>query len=375
MVRLRLAPLPTGTSTGALQSVSCGAKGICTATGYATVGSSDQEATADAITPTGMTTQVLPVPSGQQMQGTRPVACAKVGNCVTAGASFESSNSTEHLVLEVQSGGTWSDKVDLVPSSTWCFDTDPCGGGAIPACQAWSGTCYEFGSFWTKSGSQWMVDTVHGGAVTSNAIPELSGDSPGDSTYASCPSTGNCTQVGRSQLEGPNNNGTPLLVSGSANTWVTQAGGPGYGITALSCATAGGCVAAMNTWGTDQIDVQSGASWKLETVPAPATDPTLQSHIDYLSCPIAGWCAAAGIFTGNGNTSGTLLAARENGTWMPAVAPLPAGASNAGVDALDCVTKNSCAAVGSYTTPTSVVGPLFYVLKLGLTVRIGPPSN
>ena len=371
-------PLPGGMTAGGLSEVACGAEGQCTATGEAYSDPSNPstgQAFATNIAST-LSSLLLPVPAGYQMSSADALGCAGAGDCIATGQAFEASNSSEHHLLEIESGGAWHAMADLVPSNAHCLEAS-CGGlGNIVACQASAATCYSFGAYQTTQGLEWMVAPVTQGSATAVEIPTSAAGQPGDLALSACPSKGDCTTIGRTQFSGPSNQSQPLLVTGTGSTWVTSEGGPGYGIRALACPVSAGCIAVMPpSAGEDQVDVENGSTWSLVTVPAPAgAAATPDTEVNLLACPLAGWCAAVGSYLAAGSGSDNAFFVDDGGAWTAQTAPIPVGATSEGIAGIACIAKDDCGAVGTYGSGGSEL-PIFFVRRPQFAVQIGPPAS
>jgi hypothetical protein len=86
-------------------------------------------------------------------------------------------------------------------------------------------------------------------------------------------------------------------------------------------------------------------AWSQQSVPAPRT-PT--GTLAAISCPSAGWCMAVGSYLGT-QAIQRPLAERWNGTSWQALSPATAGGSTLGTSLLgvSCTSRTSCVAVGS----------------------------
>jgi hypothetical protein len=127
---------------------------------------------------------------------------------------------------------------------------------------------------------------------------------------------------------------------------------------AISCTSAQTCVAVgqyTGTHGTTQglIETLANGTWTPSEAPLPQAAPARQKAILWaLACTAPGSCSAVGQYTGTHGTTQGLIETLASGKWIPAQAPLPAGASDqktAELYGLACAGSNPCAAVGQYT--------------------------
>ncbi len=102
--------------------------------------------------------------------------------------------------------------------------------------------------------------------------------------------------------------------------------------------------------------VADGSSeWVSEPVPSPAA---LYSALEGVSCPSASSCTAVGFFTTIDGTTMT-LAERFDGTrWSIQRTPNPPNATTSSLDAVTCVSRVWCTAVGTFTRFDGTEEPL-----------------
>ncbi|MDE3086948.1 MAG: hypothetical protein KGJ77_09300, partial [Acidobacteriota bacterium] len=126
--------------------------------------------------------------------------------------------------------------------------------------------------------------------------------------------------------------------------------GPTEGL--LSCPDEAFCAAVVPAVGTSPgspvIDTSHAGTWTATPAPTAGLDPPAYAggpgapvELDAVSCPVAGWCVAAGRYDDAGGGSDGLAVTLSDGTWTPATVP---GAT--GLDHVACAWVGSCVAIG-----------------------------
>jgi hypothetical protein len=145
----------------------------------------------------------------------------------------------------------------------------------------------------------------------------------------------------------------------------TAAGERAAHTTAVACASQGSCVAAgtygdSNSGGDQQAMTltQTAGQWGGATeltLPSGAAGSAQHAALDALSCPSAGGCVAGGRYYDTHAAEQAMVASQSGGAWLPAtIVALPsgadptAGAQRAYISAVSCTGPGSCVAVGSY---------------------------
>ena len=193
-------------------------------------------------------------------------------------------------------------------------------------------------------------------------------------TSVSCPAVGACAAVGH--YVDATGNYEPLAVSQSGGAWgaavepalpsdASSAGSTqSSGLTSVSCAAPGNCVAVGSYLGAgaDRVELalsSSGGSWGAPvalTLPANALDPVNQyspGRVASVSCPAAGACVAVGSYEDTAGNIEPMAGTETGGTWsgfseltLPSTARN--GAQMAGLTSASCAAAGSCSAVGSF---------------------------
>jgi len=219
--------------------------------------------------------------------------------------------------------------------------------------------------------TQAFADTEKDGAWGIAAEIAGSLNAGGDATAAtvSCATSGNCTVGGVFQDNA--NRHQPFVLTETAGSW-GQAGrvsgstaftsSTETSIAALSCASAGNCVAGgsySSGVSDDQAYVltQTHGAWgKAALLPGLASlNQGGDASVTAISCRSAGNCSVGGSYRDKAGAFRAFVENEKNGTWtkaipVPGLAALTAtnGVKDSGVVALSCASAGHCVAGGSY---------------------------
>src|SRR5690348_6305498 len=149
--------------------------------------------------------------------------------------------------------------------------------------------------------------------------------------------------------------GTAQEVPGTA---ALNAGG-GAVASSVSCASAGNCAAGggyADGSGREQAFVagERNGTWGTarELPGTAALNQGGAAAVMWVSCAVAGDCAAAGYYTDSSRRQQALVASEVNGTWQKAIEVPGTAALNRGrvavADSVSCASAGNCAAGGSY---------------------------
>ena len=149
----------------------------------------------------------------------------------------------------------------------------------------------------------------------------------------SCWSAGNCVAGGPEVVSEVNGVwGTPVPVPGA---------GADAGVTSVSCARDGYCAAVGSDFpGTFAVTAVNGV-WST-SVTWPHQAPVLS-----VSCPSAGSCAAAGYRANSTNDQYAFVVSQTNGVWGTPEA-LPGSGTDVEITSLSCGSAGNCGAGGNY---------------------------
>jgi hypothetical protein len=252
--------------------------------------------------------------------------------------------------------------------------TAPTGDGVVlgsVSCPA-AGSCIAVGHYTSQAlGEVPLVESLSGGTWTATAAPAAGLDPPPIATAGvwltkvSCPVAGSCVAIGNYDgSSGGRQSVIETLVNGSWTAISAPAPAADLDVVllGLSCPGAGSCVAAG--YYEDQsgaqhplIDTLSGGTWTAAGLPVSGLNPPAAASsviLRLVSCPVAGSCAAAGVYTDTSGHRQGLLASLTDGTWTAATAPTSGLDPGPWTDpaptftSLACAAAGSCFAVGSY---------------------------
>jgi hypothetical protein len=246
------------------------------------------------------------------------------------------------------------------------------------------GDCSAGGEYSTGSSAEngwiqqaFVVTELNGVWGNAEEVPGTDTLNAGDAatvTSVSCASPGNCAAGGYYASSTSFDSG-PLTVAFVASevsgTWETAIAVPGsvalgpYGaVNAVSCYSAGNCVAGGSTDGGAFVASETSGTWGTAiTVPGTTTlSPEYDdATVTALSCAPAGSCALGGDYTDDSDNDQAYVADETGGSWQAAQEVPGTGSLNTGgaatVSSISCTAVGACAAGGQYTTSaTSPIG-------------------
>ncbi|HEY7485463.1 MAG TPA: hypothetical protein VH912_13450, partial [Streptosporangiaceae bacterium] len=400
------AVLPSDAATNAnatLESVACPSAGNCTVAGYYTDSSAHHQGVlftqSSGAWSAGMKAP-LPGDAGTNPNVfVRSLSCPTVGNCVAVGSYQDNMGRTQGLLL-IESGGSWTAETALLPGDA---GTNPMVSLSQVSCPSVD-NCAVVGSYKDTSNNTQglLLDEQSGAWGAAKLTPPSNAATPDPQvnvTTVSCGSAGNCAAGG--QYRDNLTQGQALLATESSGTWGTAVQTPlpadgttqgGTGLFAVSCPPVGGCAAVGSYYDTGThthglLLNESSGTWTARQAALPAdagtTDPAAALY--GVSCPAAGECGAAGTYTdASGHTQGVLLN-ESAGTWtagIRAALPPDAGADpNVDIEGVSCVSPGTCSAAGSYQDaaghyqgmfPSEFAGAWAPAIKVSVPADAGP---
>ncbi len=280
---------------------------------------------------------VSPMPlNGVNATSLASVSCASPNACVTVG-TFETSTAFETF-SETWDGSTWTFQLPPKPKIS---NLDAVSCPAVSTCIAVGdiqsgGTLVTLAERW--NGLHWTIQgTRNQPGATGNFLLSVS-----------CPSTTDCTAVGRSNLPGGQ---AALAERWNGKVWRIQhtpkpAGQSQTSLAGVSCTSASACEAVgAGTAGTF-AESWNGRKWTAHRTPLPKGGR--DGFLAAVSCRAANACTAVGDYLHGSHQ--VPLAERWNGTnWRPERVPVPPGATTSGLESVSCTSATSCAAVGFRT--------------------------
>ncbi|HEX3617445.1 MAG TPA: Ig domain-containing protein [Solirubrobacteraceae bacterium] len=302
------------------------------------------------------------------------VACNDTDVCVVAGSYQDSSSNEQAMVTPIIDGVPGAAETVTLPPDA---DTSSQNASLVGAsCQA-NGSCTAFGSYLGRSGELLpMVVQVTGG-VPDTAIQvggptdETAPDAP-QLAALSCPPTGACIAVGSYDSE---NAGTTAPMVVPINAGVPQQGeavtlpanvdpsNPGGALGGVDCPSASSCVAVGDYYPSSGstlplvLPISDGVpgTGTAGSIPAGYDSSDPQANLQWVSCPVAGFCEAAGYYSDA--TLGQVnlvmpITGDVPGSPAEVVAPPDYQPSQASVSltGLSCSTESMCVGAGYYSS-------------------------
>lgn len=368
-------PLPanaTSTATSRVEEVSCPAPGSCVAIGVYHVGASDAIFAASLANGTWTATQVpSPASDDGTDTGFNALSCPTVGWCVATGR-YSNTLGNFPPFASTLSGGSWTSTVLPLPPTAANPSTGTQDRGL--SCPT-SGWCVTTGSYLDPSShTQAYIDTLSGGSWTTMVAPlppTPDADPEAVLKAVDCSASGMCVAGGTYLTTTP-----ALETQGFFDTLFNQTWGPTVApvpadaaampnpsILSVSCTPPqstprplllpGVCVAVggyQNTSGGQPMAwVVANALVTAKKVPLPAdASANPFAALTDVSCPVAGWCEAAGSYDTPAFTNGLpIVATLANNAWTTQVPP-GVGPGDVGgyVQTISCSWPGSCVAAG-----------------------------
>jgi hypothetical protein len=351
------AALNTG-GYAAINSVSCASAGNCSAGGFYTGNSGNQEAfVVSQVNGTWGKAKEVPGTAALNTVNAQitSVSCASAGNC-SAGGTYLTTVQTPFVVSQVH--GTWG-KAKRIPGSH-----GPEGIVNSVSCAS-AGNCSAGGTYSSRSGQMlaFVISQAHGTWGTAKVVPAPGSGGSGNVLGVSCASAGNCSADG--YYYDRSGHREAFVVSQVNGTWGTAKEIPGTAALnqggsaqpgGLSCGSAGNCTAGgyyFDSSGHSQAFVvsQVNGTWgKAKQVPGIATLGTgLGADITSVSCASAGNCSAGGSYSSSQGGQ-VFVVSQVGGTWgtaeeVPGTASLNSG-GKAAINSVSCASAGNCSAGG-----------------------------
>jgi hypothetical protein len=309
-----------------ISSVSCASAGNCSAGGsYTDITSHVQAFVVKEVNGSWGKAREVPGTAALNTGGgavVRTVSCASAGNC-SAGGYYTDSTGNQQAFVVTQTSGTWGNAREV--PGTAGLNTG--GNARVQAVScASAGSCSAGGSYIDRSGLGQAFVVVQTGGTWGKAreVPgtgALNQDGGAAVTSVSCASAGNCSAGGQYN-DSPPGRGQAFVVSQVNGTWAKAKQVPGTAaldqgdyeanFSGPSCSSAGNCSAGgsyTDSSGHGQAFVvnEVNGTWDTaEEVPGTAAlNPGGFAQALSVSCAQAGTCSAGGLYT---DSSGQLQA-------------------------------------------------------------------
>jgi len=298
-----------------LADISCGASGVCAAGGLTTDTSLNQQAmVVDYKNGAWGTPQVVPGIAALNTGGFSfidSISCTSAGDCTASGGYAVGTTQIVAFVVE-ETNGTWG-SAEAIPGFTTLAPTGLSLSGSV-SCSS-PGNCSVGGDYVdsfnnTQAFLATEVNGTWGQAFKVAGLDVLNVGNTAAIGSISCPANGECSaggvytdKVGVQQA---------FVVDETKGTWgsaqqvtgTESVDAPGAAVTALTCTTAGNCLAGGHyATGPKQsqsfVVQETGGVWgaaMIETNSA-ALNVGLISTVTALGCSADGGCAVGGVYT------------------------------------------------------------------------------
>jgi ABC-type phosphate transport system substrate-binding protein len=355
-----------------ITSVSCASAGNCSAGGWYTDASSNDQAFVVSETG-GVWGTAIEVPGTAALNAggdaqISSVSCASAGNC-SAGGYYAASGLQAFVVGET--GGAWGTAIEVPGTAALNV-----GGDAeitSVSCQAESqpATCGAGGWYRDASGLQqaFVVGESSGAWSSAEEVPGTAGlNRSGAAVYSvSCAPSGFCSAGG--YYTDASGDEQAFVAFGVPDDWDPAIEVPGTaalnaagdaGITSVSCVTGINCSAGgfySNAPGNEQafvVNENGNDDWgtAIEVPGTAALNAGGNAEINSVSCATAGNCSAGGYYTDASGDEQAFVVDEADGVWGTAIEVPGTAALNAAGDAqitsVSCATAGSCSAGGYY---------------------------
>jgi hypothetical protein len=295
--------LPAGTSGGALFGVACKSQQSCVAVGDAFLKNDNTAALTESWNGKTWTAARAPVPSGTVTAALNSVSCVTSSDCVATGVSARA-NGVSAGLAETWNGRKWSDLSIKLPVGSL-------GGGLAWVSCLSAKSCVAVGSYANARDESLLLAASWNGKSWTTARPSApTGTTSAALQGVSCLSSTSCAAVGWYTRASGGSRGLAESWNGKRWTEVAVPKSPGNGaLFNVSCVSAKSCLAvgtggpAGNSQGTPASDRWNGKSWTFKLVPVPPTGggSTALSSLQGVSCRSSTDCVAVGeLDLGNG---------------------------------------------------------------------------
>ncbi len=326
----RAAEAPVPANAGArpsafVNAVACPSASVCVAVGSYIDTSGDRQGLLLTRSGSSWTAAEAPLPANNGGPNAQLIflACPSVSKCVAVGYYTDTSGNGQVLLL-TKSGSSWTAIEGPLPANA-----DIAMGGTVDSLTCPSASkCVAVGYFVdTSGGPQGLLLTRSGSSWTATEapLPANASASPGaELESVTCRSASRCVAAGG--YTDTSGQGQVLILTRSGSSWTATDVPPpangGNGLSpypdSLACPSVSKCVAAGAYWDTSGLIrallvTSSGSSWTATEAPLPANanpnpNPSQGSQLEFVICPSARKCVAAGNYTDtSGDFQGMLL--------------------------------------------------------------------
>jgi hypothetical protein len=303
----------------AIKSVSCGSAGNCSAGGgYLDSSGHSQAFVVSQVNGTWGTASEVPGTAALNTgnDAINSVSCGSAGNC-SAGGYYKDSSGHRQAFVASQVNGTWRKAKEVAAALN---QGGRAGALVLSVSCGSAGNCSAGGGYTDSSGGfqAFVVSRAGGTWGTAKEVPGTAALNTGEAAIhsVSCASAGNCSAGG--QYTDSSGHAQAFVVSQVGGTWRTAKEVPGIAtlnhlladLSSVSCGSAGNCSAGgeyTDSSGHSQAFVvtQVGGTWgTAEEVPGTAAlNQGPEANLYSVSCAPAGTCSAGGWYTDSSGRS------------------------------------------------------------------------
>ncbi len=342
--------VPTPAIAGApftiLSAVSCSAAAACTAVGSTTAPVFG--AVAERWNGSAWSLQAMATPGDGEEGFMTGVSCTSATSCIGAG-DYINSSFTYVTLAERWNGTAWTVQPTPNPSGAFLLQVTGLACSSASACTAVG---------WTDSGalvmhfdgSTWQLQPTPPPSGPPFVTPMLNG--------VSCGGAGACISVGSfAGTLAERWNGTAWSLTSTPN----MPGVLNSDLVSVACSTSDSCMAVGNQetsagGQTSLAETWNGTSWSIQKTPA--VSGALTVMLSGVTCTSSNACVAVGWYASTAGTQEPLAESWNGHAWTIHATPTPAGATQAVLAGVSCMTATSCVAVGSQENATGHQLPL-----------------
>jgi hypothetical protein len=338
---------PTGAIGSALTDISCIAATFCSTVGTYR-DASDVVHGLNLRWTSGTSWSTISVPSPDESRWTKlfDVHCTSAAACVAVGESGDEAGHRQGFVIN-GTGTAWTKHPAIEPEKTaeWSLRSVVCISGS---------GCMAIGDHLDKWATNRIISLGWAGQKwTAGPSPEPKGASSSELLDVSCLGSASCVAVGKSTLSGAVGS---FAATGNPGEWTvtstpTPAGASASELVDVDCSTTVSCTAVGSfilSGAKKPLAMKwNGTSWSILTTPVPVG--ATSSELTGLECLSPNSCTAVGTYTVSG-TKKTLAMSWNGSSWSVVTTPTPSGATSSELTAVSCTATTFCMASGTYTS-------------------------
>jgi hypothetical protein len=348
--------------TAEVDTVSCGAAGSCSAGGSYTDSSGEYQAFVLSETEgTWGNAEEVPATGALNTGGDAEidsVSCSSAGNCTAGGFYTDSSHNNQAFVVD-ETGGTWGDAEEVPGTQT------SSGTASIYSISCSSaGSCTAGGVFTDSSDNTqaFIVSETAGSWGNAEEVPGIA--TLGDYSQVnsvSCVSAGSCAVGGwvddqafvASETGGSWENAEKVPGTKSSMQYERSSTGSVWCTSSRNCIAGGFLTEHTGDQPAFVTDEKNGVWQKAVILSGTANQYAgIYAPTPWVSCISIGNCSVVGDYTNSSRAYEVFAANEANGTWgaaeeVPGTAALNSD-GYASVNSISCTSDSFCAAVGYY---------------------------